>query len=82
MVERNEGIVPFAMRFQEGVSEEDIIQVRGEYNAETQVWGWPTDPRDPSMVMSFPQQEHPATTCIRPTQITEERVRADTVVDD
>ena len=82
MVERNEGMVPFAMRFQEEISEEDVVQVEGEYNVETQVWDWPTDPNNPSMVMSFPQQERPATTCIRPTQITEDRVRADTMVDD
>lgn len=77
-------IAPFAMQFQERIPEEDVAQVKGKYNEKAQMWEWPKDPNNPSMVMSFPQTERPPTTCIRPTQITRKPnvIRADTVVDD
>lgn len=77
-----ERIRPFAMDFQEVLPEEDTIHVEGEYNNEMQTWDWPTETGSTPMIMSFPKSERPSTTCIRPTQITVDRVRADTVVDD
>lgn len=77
-----ERVIPFAMDFQEEIPQDDTLQVKGDYNNETQTWKWPTDPDDPSLIMSFPREEKPPTTCIRPTQITKDRTRADTVVDD
>ena len=81
-MEKKEKVAPFAMRFQEKITEEDVAQVEGRYNEKTRMWEWPKDPDNPSVVMSFPQQERPPTTCIRPTRITVDLTRADTVVDD
>lgn len=69
------------MRFQEKILDRKI-RIEGEYNNGTQMWEWPTDSDNPSMVMSGIQPERPPTTCQRMTHISRDRWTTDTVVDD
>jgi len=82
VVERKEKLIPFAMRFQEEIPEEDVVKVGGSYNEKTQMWEWPRDSSSSSKIMSFPGTERPPTTCIQPTRISPTITRADARVDD
>lgn len=81
MTERKTEIMPFAMRFQERISDKGI-KIKGRYNNETQMWEWPTDPDNPSVVMSGIQPERPPTTCQKMTHVSHDRWVTDTIVDD
>jgi len=76
------GVVPFAQQFMEPILDEDILDMSGRYDENSQQWILDKNGSDSSTLMSGFNPERPPTTCSQMTKVGDKHWTNDSYVDD